>query len=98
MYKFETPYKQNRTILQKKKQFVHIADNRRTMFDYKTRISPTVENNISKTIQKVGTNYRLSIEIAGSGNETIRELHLLQLVELEQLVMLTKWLVKGTLI
>ena len=71
MYKFETPYKQNRTILQKKKQFVHIADNRRTMFDYKTRISPTVENNISKTIQKVGTNYRLSIEIAGSGNETI---------------------------
>lgn len=71
------------------------------MFDYKTRISPTVENNISKTIQKVGTNYRLSIEIAGSGNETIhgnKELHLLQLVELEQLVMLTKWLVKGTLI
>ena len=73
MYKLETPYKQNRTILQKqeKKQSVHIADNRRTMFDCITRISPTVENKISKTIQKVGTNYRLSIEIAGSGNETI---------------------------
>lgn len=74
MYRTEIPYKQNRTILQqqRKKQSVHIVDNRQTMFDNLTMMPSSVENNKLKTIQKVGQTYYLNIEIAGSGNETIR--------------------------